>query len=240
MSAMQRARRLALVAVLALVGGLALAGCRSQPGAAIYVGSTRYSEKQVDKLADELKDIPSVGGQGNARHTIAEWIVSRDAARILVADKNWSAPKVDLQATAQQTGLRPDDPLTRLFAEYVAYNDVIQQHAAAVTPSDADWTDLYQRAVGAGLVKAGTPESQFRQSLGQQDQQVFTANLGLRDLYREAIKKANVSVNPKYGSELGLLRDNSNHTLVAIPFNANGSQSAVVPAPASTGASSDS
>ena len=44
-------RRFAIIAVLLLAGGLALAGCgKAQPGTAAYVGDTRYTERHVDDL----------------------------------------------------------------------------------------------------------------------------------------------------------------------------------------------
>jgi polyhydroxyalkanoate synthesis regulator phasin len=227
---MQRARRVALLVVLALVGALALTGCRSEPSAAIYVGSTTYTQKQVDKLADELKEASNFS-RGEARHLVTEWIVVRDVAQRLVAEKQWAKPQVDLQETAQATGLPADAPLTKLYAEFQAYGGALQQHITPVTPTEADWADLYQRAQTAGLVDAKTPEPEFRQSLGPQNEQVFQANLGLRDLYNEAIKKADVVVNPKYGSEIAVLRDSNRHPLVVAPINAKGGKAAVVPAP---------
>jgi hypothetical protein len=235
---MQRARRVALVAVLALVGGLALAGCRSQPGTAVNVGSAEYSEKQVNQLGDELaKAGSSAGSKSDARHTIVEWIVQRDAARRYVAEKQWETPAVDFEATAQQTGLPANDPLNKLFAEFRVYDGVVTQHAPDAEPSSAEWTDFYQRALAAGLIKGGLSEQQFRDSIGQNGEQSFRNALGRRNVYQEAIKKANVAVNPKYGTELGLLRDQSNHVYVATSLNSNGNSSAVVPAPGTAVAS---
>jgi hypothetical protein len=232
---MQLARRVAFLAVLGLAGCLALAGCRSQPSTAIYVGSTSYREKQVDRLANKLKDVPSIGGRGNARHLVAEWIVSRDAARGLAAEKRWPLPQVNPEATAQQTGLAADDPLNKLYGEYTAYNEVLLQHVTAGEPTEADWADFYERAQAAGLLKPGMSQTEFQQAIGAQNEQTFRVDVRLRNLYQEAIKKANVAVNPKYGTELGLLRDRNNHVLVGTPFNAKGGPPAVVQALAATG-----
>jgi hypothetical protein len=245
-STMLRARRVAFVAVLALVGGLALTGCRSQPGMAVYVGSAKYTQKDVDKLADQLANVPGYP-KSAARGQVVQWLVVRDLDKRLIAGGHWSAPPVDLAgATSQfEQALQVPDaaaakkvvadsrPLITLFAEVNAYGAVVRQHASAARPSDADYQDLYDHAKAAGLVQGGQDEAAYRQSLGPQNEQVFAQTIGLKNLYKGALGKANVSVNPKYGpADLVLLPDSSNHTLVELPLTANGRQSAVVPAPA--------
>ena len=245
---MQRARRVALVAVLALVGGLALAGCRSQPGAAIYVGTATYSQKYVDNLSEQLLKVPGFS-RTDGRQTVAQWIVMRDLGKRMVADNGWPAPNVDteaakgqfqdaLQSSEPDTAAKTVDsirPLIQLYAEFQGYNAAAQQHASPAQPTDADYADLYQRAKAAGLVEPGATEATYRESLGAQNDQLFRANIGLRNMYLKTIKKANVSVNPKYGPvELTLLHDSNNHPLVVIPLNARTAAPAVVPAPGRT------
>ncbi|MCW2639782.1 MAG: hypothetical protein JWP76_2088 [Dactylosporangium sp.] len=244
---MQRARRLALLAVLALVGTFALTGCRSQPGAAIYLGSTTYSQKYVDGLADQLQKASNLA-RGDVRQSIAQWLVMRDLGKRMVADNHWPAPQVDEQSvtTQIQDGLRAGGqgdtkgtsvesfrPLIQVFAQYQAYRGVVQQHITLERASEADYADLYQRAKAAGQVPPGMDVATYAQSLGAQNEQAFQATLGLRKLYVEAIKKADLLVNPKYGlTELVLLSDQQNHPMVVAPIKAG--QSAVVPAPAET------
>jgi hypothetical protein len=243
---MQRARRPVLLAVLALVGTLALTGCRSQPSTALYVGGTSYSQKYVDGLADQLQKVsPASFSRGDGRQTIAQWLVERDLGKRMVADKHWPAPEVDEQsATAQiqdalQAGgngdaraVEPLRPLIKLYAEYAAYRGAVQQHATPARPTDADYADLYQRFRAAGMLPPDVTEAKFRTGLSQQDQQMILPNLAMRNLYSEAVRKANVTVNPKYGlAELQLLKTNDNHPIVVVPFDAKAGQPAVVPAP---------
>ncbi|MGC9666732.1 hypothetical protein ACNTMW_09265 [Planosporangium sp. 12N6] len=236
---MQRARRLALIAVPALVGSLALTGCRSQPGTALYVGSAQYSEKYVDQLADQLGKVSALN-RGDGRRTITQWLVERDLGKRLVADKHWPKPTVDEQAAASEIenalpasnrSVEPLRPLIRLYAEYGAYRSAVQEHVAPAQPTDADYTELYQRYKDAGLLPAGMDEATFRSSLPDRDQQLIRPNLAIRELYREAIRKTNVTVNPKYAlTELPLLETNSKRSIVAVPLNSKAGEPAVVPA----------
>jgi hypothetical protein len=210
---------MALLAVLALVGALALTGCRSQPGAAIYVGSTVYTQKQVDKLAAELKDVPTLD-PAQARHLVTQWIVMRDVAQKMTAQKGWAKPDVNVAETAQTAGLPPNAPLTKLFAEYQAYNGVVSQHAKSTLPNEADWAELYQRFKAAGLLAPTVTEESFRGDLKDQDLEVVASRLGVRALYAEGIKSAHVVVNPKYGpAEVAVLADRQNSPLLMLPLN---------------------
>ncbi|GII24146.1 hypothetical protein [Planosporangium mesophilum] len=243
---MQRARRLASLAALALVGTLALTGCRSQPGAAVYIGSTTYSEKYVDGLSEQLAKVPGFT-RGEGRKNIAQWLVVRDLGKRMAAEKHWPAPEIDeAGATAQiedalraggnggsQQDVEAVRPLIRVYAEYEGYKGLVQQNVALAKPTDADYADLYERAKAAGLVPAGMDAATYRkEGLGPQNDQLFRANVGLRNLYSEAVKKANITINPKYApAELVLLHDQQNHPLVVVPLNTRPGKPAVVPAP---------
>jgi hypothetical protein len=243
---MQRARRLAPLAALALVGTLALTGCRSQPGAAIYIGSATYTQKYVDGLSDQLQKLPGFT-RGDGRKNVTQWLVVRDLGKRMVADNNWKAPEVDEQAATAQIQeavqsrgqgdarrtVESVRPLIQLYAQFEAYRGAVQQHVTLVAATDTDYADLYQRAKAAGLVEQGMDVATYRQSLGPQNDQLFRANLGLRKLYSDEVKKANVSINPKYApAELALLHDQQNHPLVVVGLNSGAGEPAVVPAPA--------
>jgi hypothetical protein len=224
---MYRVRRVSLLAILAVVGALTLSGCRSQPSVAIYVGNTTYTQKQVEKLATELKAIPEFK-TGDARKLVTQWIVRRDVARKMLTDRRIALPAVELQQAAQSTGLPATGALVKLYAEYQAFNGAIQERSTPAEPTDADFAELYRRAKLAGLVQPGTPEAQFRQGLGDQNLQLFATNLGIRNIYLDGIKKAHVTVNPRYADDVALLSDNAGHALVVLPLNSKQSTSAVV------------
>jgi hypothetical protein len=243
---MQRARRLTSLAALALVGSLALTGCRSQPGAAIYIGSATYSEQYVNGLADQLQKVSTLN-RGDGRQTITERLMVRDLGKRLVADKKWPAPEVQEESAATlirnalqsggqggaQPSIEPFRPLIQVLAQYQAYRGVVQQHATLEPASDADHAELYERAKTAGQVPSGVDAAAYRQMLGPDNERTLQATLGLRKLYAEALKGTDVSLNPKYGArELVLLRDDKNNPMVVVPLDAKGAKTAVVRAPA--------
>lgn len=255
---MQRARRAAVFAALALAGALALTGCRAEPGVALYVGDTRYTQQQVDGLAEQLATIPGIG-TADSRKQVIQWVVARDVGKRIVADQKWPEPRVDTQessgrfAEAVQQGIQQEEaaklgnnptneqvgkaeeeitrrvtdrmstlaPLVQLYAEFQAYIALAQQRSTAAQPTEQDYADLYRRAQQAGLVEPSMTVADYRSQLGEQNEQIFAANIGLRNLYADAIKRANVTVNPRYApAELALLSDNQRNPLVVIPLNA--------------------
>ncbi|NJC70236.1 hypothetical protein HC031_11015 [Planosporangium thailandense] len=239
---MQRARRLALLAVLPVVGTFALTGCRSQPGTAVYIGSTSYSQKYVDDLADQLRKMPSFS-TGDSRQTIAQWLILRDLSKRLVADNRWQQPAVDektatatiengLQQAGGQVNTESVRPLIKLYAQLEAYQGAVQEHITPQHATAADYADLYQRAKAAGQVPPNVDEATYTKTVGQQNEQTIQAVLGARKLYADAVKAAPVSLNPKYGpAELALL-SNQGAPLIVLPLKAGAGQQPVVPAPA--------
>jgi hypothetical protein len=223
---MHRLRRGALVAAVTVLGALALSGCRSQPSVAIYVGDTAYSQKRVERMAAELQKLPNYT-KADTRRLVAQWIVQRDVAKRMLTVRHIALPAAQPDEVAKQAGLPANSELVRLYSEYQAFNGAIQQRATPAEPTEADFTDLYKRAKAAGIA-AGQSEAQFRQGLGDQNLQLFETNLGIRNIYQDGIKRANVTVNPRYGNEIALLSDNAGHALVVMPLNSKAKLPAVV------------
>jgi hypothetical protein len=225
---MHRARRVSLLAVLALAGALALTGCRSQPSVAIYVGDTTYTQKQMDGLVDQFKKIQGAD-VASAPGRIAQWIVLRDVAKKIFAEKKWPQPKVDTAAVAEGAGLPADSPLVRLVAEYRAYDEALVGNVKPVAPTTADYTELRKRFIAAGLEQPSTDLAAFRQRLQGDDLNTISTRLGVRKLYEDGIKQAKVTVNPRYSpAEAAILSDQAGHPIIVLPLNSNaGSGSAV-------------
>ncbi|HLL66183.1 MAG TPA: hypothetical protein VK453_10610 [Micromonosporaceae bacterium] len=255
---MQRARRTAVLAVLTLAGVLALTGCRSEPGVAIYIGDTRYSQERVDGLANQFTDV--VGAPpATSRQQVVSWIVASEVGKRMAAEEKWQTPPVDLAAASQQfeqvllrqAGVDPAAvaqgqqvdpaltkevaekvqalrPLVELYAQSVTYGQLVQERATPAQPTEADYADLYERAKAAGATKPGQTLAEYRQDFGEQNEQLFAATIGMRNMYVEAIKRANVAVNPRYGpAELALLSNGPDRPLVVVPLDAKGNSAPV-------------
>src|SRR3954454_22347303 len=95
---MHRLRRGALLAAVAVLGALALSGCRSQPGVAIYIGDTTYSQKRVEALVSELRTLPNFKA-GDARALVTKWIVQRDVAKQMLTARHIALPPAQVQET---------------------------------------------------------------------------------------------------------------------------------------------
>src|SRR5262245_6028719 len=60
---MHRARRLVFAALLAVMAGLVLTGCRTQPGIASYVGDSRLTDNEVERAVTTIEtDVKNAGG----------------------------------------------------------------------------------------------------------------------------------------------------------------------------------
>jgi hypothetical protein len=226
---MQPARRLALVAALAVAGGLALAGCRSQPQVAAYVGDRQYTNRDVEAYLTELKGLNLAAG--NTRQVILSSLVVRDVGGRVAADQKLSVAPADVAGTANALQLPSDSRVSRLLAEANAVVQTLSEQAAPVQPTEAD-----QREVFAGLTYQGQLVSKFqkfesiRALLGQEQ---IGRGLAVRGLLNDAIAKYHVTVNPRYAPLQYLLKvsvaDESGAvatSLVAIPLGARSVASA--------------
>jgi hypothetical protein len=225
---MHRARRVSLLAVLALAGTLALTGCRSEPDVAVYVGGTTYSQKQVEAMAKQLKAIPNIPA-GDRHEAVTGWIVMRDVAKKIVAENKWPQPQVDTATLAAETGQPADSELIKLMAEYQAYNQALIGNVKPAAPTDAEYAELHKRFIAAGLMDASTDVATFRQRLQGDDLNLVSTRLGLQKMYTEGIKDARVTVNPRYSpAEATLLGDGQGHPIIVVPLNSKpGAGSAV-------------
>src|SRR5262245_33997330 len=132
---MQRARRLALVAVLPLLGALALAGCRSEPGVAAYAGSNKYTIEQVEALANEVKG--KVQDYGSVRQTVLSWLIIRDLGRADLDQRGVTLKPGDVEAVEAQLGLERGSPLAKLENDLKAVLDGLSSSVTPVEPTEA-------------------------------------------------------------------------------------------------------
>ncbi len=188
---MQLARRVALGALAALLAGLALTGCRSEPSVAVYVGNVRYTHADIDRIVN-----PAAERKGPAVPVSPQWVVrlvvTRDLAKQLVAEKNLEVEPVDL---SRALNMASDDEYARLWNEVLALELALWGSVTPVSATDEDLARVYRAIVQAGLLDPDLPASVVRQQLGGPE---LAAWLGVRTLIADAVASHHVTVNPRF------------------------------------------
>jgi hypothetical protein len=192
---MQRARRMALVAALALAAGLALTGCRSQPSVAAYVGDHRYTQADVDRIFNEVKDKPEPAVPAT-RQRIVRLLVLRDLAKQVA-----TARKVQVKPIGADFGqvlnLPTDSAYVKLYQNFYELQSALGEVAQPAKATDDDLFGFYRAGVAAGVFPAGASDEVVRQQLGNNEG--VMAVFGLRDLLAAEGDREHVRVNPRFG-----------------------------------------
>ena len=192
---MQRARRVALVAALAVLGAAVLAGCRSQPNVAAYVGDMKITEDRVNRIVDEDKAGVNKGSLGTGRQEVVRWLVVGEVARRLAGERGIAIEAPDYTAMAQEAQIPPDAQVARVYGDWLVAIRALYGKAEPVQPSEQDLREIYGQLVADGSVEPGTP---FEQVVGRIDPARLAPVLGLRNMLRDAAKRYHVVINPKY------------------------------------------
>ncbi|GAB3850854.1 hypothetical protein GCM10029963_37700 [Micromonospora andamanensis] len=208
-----RARRLVAVASVA-VGLIALAGCRSEPGVAAYVGDHRITEDAVTEViedaqtknptptgADEVPpgqepqlppgQEPQLPGRSQVVSTL---VLSEVCERISATEGYRSQSQVDPAQVAQGLGLSPETGYVRQIAElYTCLSGI--PIGAPVAPTEQELIDLVAAGKRAGAVPA---EVTVEEAAAQLDGEQLRQALANRDSLRAAVETYDVTVNPRY------------------------------------------
>jgi hypothetical protein len=196
---MQRARRAAAVAVVAMTGGLMLAGCQSQPSVAAYVGDTRISVDQVNTIVDDFDANSRANqgggladaGYGDARQIVLADLVFTKAVGHLVDDQNLTRPAVNLDVIAQTVGQPVSSLYVNLVAETQADYKLLSGRSTTVQPTDADVREIYDRLPHGDVTYADAkPQIEKIDNLGDA--------LGLRNDIEKIFSQYHVQMNPQY------------------------------------------
>jgi hypothetical protein len=188
-------RRSVIVAVLVLLAGLGFAGCgRAQPGTAFYIGDTRYTQKQIDEMVDEIvAAVPGVD-VADARANVVNELVLRDLGQRAAKEKSIDVAAPDYAGIAQRLTLPENAKLTRLLAEATAAADALVSRADPVPATDKDTRDIYDAAVASGRQLRPYAE----EAASMKTNALLPKVLGARNLLVEQARKVGVEVNPRY------------------------------------------
>jgi hypothetical protein len=231
---MQQLRRVTSLVALLAVAGLVLAGCRSDPAVAAYVGSTHYSEHRVTAIADEahakLRDLAEqTGAPQPAERPVSEQqvvtaLVSRDVLKALAQEKKVSPLNVTADQIAQQVQVPADTEYVRVLTEKDSYRLALLQQAPSAAPSNADLREVYDNLVKVGGVQIGSFD-QFKSTLAEQDTELVGRSAAVRDDISAEAGKLDVTVNPRFGPAVLSLVDITDqqggvHSLLGVPLTA--------------------
>jgi hypothetical protein len=192
-----RLRRVVLAVVLTLIGGVALAGCQTQPGTAGYVGDTRFTDDQVDSASTAIEadfaktqEPPPIG---DVRQFVAESLVFNEVLARYAKEQGVVVPPVDYTAIAQSYGLPEADPFVHLAGDQDAIRAALLAKATPVTPTDADYRAMYEQ-----LRKFGVPGTfeEVQANLAKLDS--IPKGIALRTALADASKRYNVGISPRY------------------------------------------
>lgn len=203
---MQLARRVATVALTAAVAVTGLAGCRSAPGVAAYVGHGQISEDRVSAVLDEARAnviTPATGQQSASalkRQDVVDTLVGLDVMREIARQRAVTPTPLDAAQVAQGIGVKPDAEYVRLYSEYRGLLNAVGTGAKPAQPTEADLRDVYNRLTAAGANPNSASFEQFSTGISAQDRQTLAQNIGLRNDLQPQITKLNTVVNPKYST----------------------------------------
>ena len=198
---MHRARRLATVALAASLAAAGIAGCRSAPSVAAYVGQDRISEDRVSAVYEEAR--ANAAGQDSPaikRQDVVDTLVGLDVLREIARQRGLSPTALNADQVAQAIGVKANAEYVRLYSEYRGLLNAVGSGAKPAQPTAADLRDVYNRLTAGGANPNGATFEQFSTGISDTDKQTLAQNIGLRNDLQPQIAKLNTVVNPRYSA----------------------------------------
>ena len=248
---MQRARRLASVAVVATLTVSGLAACRTQPAVAVYFGDTSaVTVSEVQRIYNDVKS--KLQGQAEAGGTepsaappvnvpvtgpqIVGALVTHDIVSRVAKAKNVAVPgELPLAQAGQALGLPPDAEYLKVYVENRLLLNQLLNTAKPVQASEADVKHVYDVFKDTGAMDPSLTFDKFKQQVSPQALQTLGSAVAVRNDMQAQLDQLNVKVNPRYGpaeidvySESG--PDNQPLSLVSVPLSDTDASSPVTDA----------
>lgn len=253
-------RRLIAVVAAALAAGV-LAGCRSEPGVAAYVGDVKVTEDRVTAvLADARTKLdaairaqteaqpsqPAPAGSTRVelpvnRQDVVNVLVGVEIVKAAAARENLAPADVPVDQLVNYIRLPEDTEFFRAYHEYSRYRTALESSNTTLKqPTEADLRDVFARFMAAGGAGPEVTFEVFQQQFIQgQNLQLVQSAVTLRDRLAPVAAGADVSVNPRYRAELSLLdfadQQGGRHPLVVLPLTGSPRAPAVLPAALNAG-----
>ncbi|MEU4245249.1 hypothetical protein [Actinoplanes sp. NPDC026619] len=207
---MQRARRLASVAVVASLAVAGLSACRSEPSVAAYLGDNRLTESRVQGVYDQAHDaVVAAAAKSPAgaaatmpitRNDVVRTLVSADVLAQVAKQQNVSLPAdLTLDDYASSLHVPATTEFVQLYAQADTYVRLLRQgvkDAPAIT--DADLREVFDVLAANGQVQEGATFEQFKSSLQDSNVQLVQGAAAVRKEIAAVTDKLDIKVNPRY------------------------------------------
>jgi len=197
---MQPVRRLAhrrgiAVVALAALAGLALTGCRSEPGVAAYVGDQTLTESQISDVIDQVNRAKTAEQRAPSRSDVVVTFVLAKTCEAVRAQKNFPLAEVSVDQVAAAEAIPAD---TQYARDRVAFRSCVGgiQPDSEGKATDAELRDVFDRAVANKLVDPNAPFEAVKEQIAG-DQRVAQGIAYLHPL-RKMTADGDISVNPRY------------------------------------------
>jgi len=209
---MQRARRLASVAVAAALTVGGLSACRSAPSVAAYLGSDEISTAQVQRIYDdaESKLTAAPAAEGASAPPAELSITMPDVLGAMISHKvvtavaqarNVKLPAdVPLQEIGASLGLKADAEYVRLYGESRLLLNELLQAAQPGTPPDSDVQHVFEVFAATGQMKPGLTYQEFKSSVSPEALQTLGRALNVKKDVQAEADKLDLRINPRYGA----------------------------------------
>ncbi len=191
---MSRIRVLALVAALAATS---LAGCRSDPNVAAYLGDDAVTIAEVARVAGDLPFAPAQRGEVTG-YVLGSMIIREVGTRVAAERSLPVQRQTTPAAVAQYYNLPADAPIVALVTDT---QNILLTLAAAVTPVEPD-REQQRAAFDALYFPSGRPVSErytFEQIQYLLNRDSIGRMIALRRLLDDAVAASGITVNPRYG-----------------------------------------
>jgi hypothetical protein len=217
---MQRARRLASVAVVASMAVTGLSACRSAPDVVAYIGTgaqlVKITTDQVAAIYDDAK-AEATGPRQNTdgsvdqptkvtRQQIVSTLIANRVLRAYGQANGLTPTALPADQVAQSMFLNTSAKFVPVYSEYIGYLQAMLAKIKQTQPTEAEVRDIFDRLVAAGGVPATTTFESWVSGLAQQDQQTISARLELKRELQPVAAKLDIDVNPRYESAFSVLQ----------------------------------
>jgi hypothetical protein len=250
---MQRARRLASTAVVAVLAVSGLSACRAEPDVAAYLGDGRtITEARVQGVYDEARDeltksreqvqqqastgpsasagsVPPVQVPFKQKDVLNALLTNEVLEQAAAAHGVQAAAEPTVEQIAQGSSYSPSWEYAKLYARTFQLRAALLPKVTPAPLTDADLRPVYDRLVASGAGDA-TPYEQFKSQLSDTNKQALQQSIGLRNELAKIVADNGIKVNPRFGDQqlvlLSAQAGNTDVPLVELSLTGDGSSEA--------------